>query len=212
MNPIDRLALLFLKFPGIGTRQARRFVYFLLMANSSYIKELISALQILKTEVHQCVSCYRFFENSSYHAPNAEKPSTDSVCSLCTSSIHATTLIVVEKDIDIENIQKGSVYAGAYFVLGGLLSPLGKNSGARTKELLEKIKRELPSREIKEIIIALNVHPNGDYTALHIKNMLTPVIEKYGIRITMLGRGLSTGTELEYSDTETIKYALENRK
>jgi recombinational DNA repair protein RecR len=30
--------------------------------------------------------------------------------------------------------------------------------------------------------------------------------------MSQLGRGLSTGTELEYSDQDTIKNALENRK
>jgi recombinational DNA repair protein RecR len=33
-----------------------------------------------------------------------------------------------------------------------------------------------------------------------------------GVRITTLGRGLSTGTELEYSDADTIKSAMMNRR
>ena len=32
------------------------------------------------------------------------------------------------------------------------------------------------------------------------------------VKVSVLGRGLSTGTELEYSDSATIKSALENRK
>jgi recombinational DNA repair protein RecR len=31
-------------------------------------------------------------------------------------------------------------------------------------------------------------------------------------KITSLGRGLSTGSELEYADSETIKNALESRR
>jgi recombinational DNA repair protein RecR len=32
------------------------------------------------------------------------------------------------------------------------------------------------------------------------------------MHVTMLGRGLSTGSELEYADAETLKTALQNRK
>ena len=35
--------------------------------------------------------------------------------------------------------------------------------------------------------------------------------EKNKVKISTLGRGLSTGTELEYLDSETIKNALKNR-
>ena len=38
-----------------------------------------------------------------------------------------------------------------------------------------------------------------------------PLTEKAGLKISLLGRGLSTGSELEYADPETIKNALTNR-
>ncbi len=37
-------------------------------------------------------------------------------------------------------------------------------------------------------------------------------LQKNGVKISSLGRGLSTGTELEYSDNDTIKNALLNRQ
>jgi recombinational DNA repair protein RecR len=40
---------------------------------------------------------------------------------------------------------------------------------------------------------------------------LAPLAQKYDITMSALGRGLSTGTELEYSDSDTIKNALKNR-
>ena len=42
MNPTERLQELFLKFPGIGPKQAARFVYFLLRQKSEYKNELIN--------------------------------------------------------------------------------------------------------------------------------------------------------------------------
>ena len=37
------------------------------------------------------------------------------------------------------------------------------------------------------------------------------ILQSKGFKISHLGKGLSTGTELEYSDTDTIKNALKNR-
>ena len=42
--------------------------------------------------------------------------------------------------------------------------------------------------------------------------ILMELIKKYNLKVTHLGRGLSTGAELEYADKETIKAALENKK
>lgn len=43
-------------------------------------------------------------------------------------------------------------------------------------------------------------------------NILKTAVEPLGIKISSLGRGLSTGTELEYSDNDTLKNALKNRQ
>jgi len=66
-------------------------------------------------------------------------------------------------------------------------------------------------KELTEIIIALAANPEGDTMTSFLKKALLPITQKYSITITVLGRGLSTGTELEYSDAETLKNALRNR-
>ncbi len=65
---------------------------------------------------------------------------------------------------------------------------------------------------LREIILATSVNPEGEHTASYIAGLLKPLIEKHGFRVSTLGRGLSTGTELEYSDSETLKSALQNRR
>jgi len=45
-----------------------------------------------------------------------------------------------------------------------------------------------------------------------VREQLKDVIEKQGAKISSLGKGLSTGTELEYSDNDTLKNALKNRQ
>ncbi|MFZ3009192.1 MAG: hypothetical protein WA048_02070, partial [Minisyncoccia bacterium] len=61
MNSIDRLAEIFGKFPGIGPRQAKRFVYFLLSRNNGYTDDLIRSIQDIKKEIIQCGECHRFY-------------------------------------------------------------------------------------------------------------------------------------------------------
>ena len=63
-----------------------------------------------------------------------------------------------------------------------------------------------------EVILALSATPEGDHTALELKLFLKPLQEKYTLAISLLGRGLSTGSELEYADGETLKSALESRR
>ncbi len=202
MGTIDRLASLFSKFPGIGLRQARRFVYFLLMAKGDFLNELISLLTSLKTTVRECSSCYRFFEENS----------ETNTCSLCVGNNNKSLLIVVEKDIDLENVNRSGIQNSAYFVLGGLFSPSLQGSRARMAELVARVKKDAGQKILKEIIIALSAHLHGDYTALHVKKTLEEALKNNEIKITTLGRGISTGTEIEYSDAETIKNALDNRK
>ncbi|GAG06601.1 unnamed protein product, partial [marine sediment metagenome] len=76
----------------------------------------------------------------------------------------------------------------------------------------ELIKERALIKEIKEIILAFSATPKSDNTERYIEKILEPIIQKYPIKISHLGKGLSTGTELEYSDSETIINALKNRK
>ena len=119
--------------------------------------------------------------------------------------------MIVEKDSDLESIKKSRVYNGKYFILGGLVPIVEKNTKSRVRieELKEKIKKE---KELQEIILAFSLSPQGDHTDPYVREQLREIIEKQNIKISSLGRGLSTGTELEYSDNDTLKNALKNRQ
>ncbi|MEK9185937.1 MAG: recombination protein RecR, partial [Patescibacteria group bacterium] len=58
--------------------------------------------------------------------------------------------------------------------------------------------------------LGVNFNPEGENTADFVKKIITPLL-KPATKISMLGKGLSTGTELEYTDPETLKNALKNR-
>ena len=65
---------------------------------------------------------------------------------------------------------------------------------------------------MKEIIIAVSLNPEGDNTRRAIEDVIRESVKKYGIKVSTLGRGLSTGAEIEYIDRETLSDALSGRK
>src|SRR3989344_58146 len=83
-------------------------------------------------------------------------------------------------------------------------------SRVRIEELKEKISS--PKSFLGEIILAFTLSPQGDHTDQYVREQIGEVTKKKNIKISSLGRGLSTGTELEYSDNDTLKNALKNRQ
>jgi recombination protein RecR len=206
MNSIDKLIQIFSEFPGIGPKQARRFVYYLITKNDSYIEDLKREITELHKDIESCADCRRYFNKNNIEDRR--------LCNICSDKTRDTTsLLLVSRDIDLENIEKSHTFTGKYFVLGGLIPILDKNpeQKIRLKDLLALVSR-MSERGLKEIILGLDANSEAEYTGDLLKTFLAPLTEKYSIKISELGRGLSTGTELEYSDPETIKSALNNRK
>ena len=65
MDNTQKLIELFKQFPGIGPRQAKRFVYFLLNRQNGYTKELADLIASIRSQVHVCDMCFRFFQNDA---------------------------------------------------------------------------------------------------------------------------------------------------
>lgn len=205
MNTLLKLTSFFSEFPGIGPRQAKRFVYFLLTRNQSHLDELASLIAKIKEEMKTCESCYRFFFKNF---------SDSNSCDICSAKNRDVSMLtVVSRDVDLENIEKTGVYNGKYFVLGGTVPILESQpeNKIRIKELLRAVETRT-SEGLHEIVLAVNANPEGENTSDYIKKILAPLTQKHNIKISLLGRGLSTGTELEYSDAETLKNALQNRQ
>jgi recombination protein RecR len=205
MDPVQKLTEYFLKFPGIGRRQARRFVYHLLSKDQKYLSGFADLIAEIKKEILECSSCHRFFSSK---IPKGE------LCDICKDETTDTgTIMVVEKDFDLESVRKSGAYSGRYFVLGGTVPFLDKNPNEfiRAKALSGEIEKSGKAKTLKEIILALSANPEGEHTVLYVKKILEPLAEKYHFKISVLGRGLSTGTELEYSDSDTLRNAFKNR-
>ena len=196
MDPLEHLAELFSKFPGIGPRQAGRFVQYLLRSSPILRRELSDSIRELSGSVHQCPECMRFFSGSK------------GVCGLCANPKRDKALLaVVANDTDLLALERSGTYKGQYFVLGGTISLASeKTSGLRVHELVARIEALNP----REIILAFPANPEGDATSVRMREEIT---DKTPTRtVTTLGRGLSTGSELEYADADTLKSAFDNRK
>lgn len=199
MSPLDRLSALFEKFPGIGPRQAGRFVQHVVRSSPAIRNEMIAALQDIDHMVRQCPGCMRIHS------------SDQDMCSICASKQRDDAqLAIVAIDADIAALERSSTYKGRYFVTGGLISLASeKPTGLYLKQLAASIPARL-ERGLSEIILALPANPEGDATANRIRDDLASLLPN-SCRITTLGRGLSTGSELEYADTETLRNAMRNR-
>ncbi len=205
MNSIQKLTEQFSEFPAIGSRQARRFVYYLLTRNPGYLNELADLIRDLKKNIHECVSCHQFFQQTVQHSQE---------CEICRSPQRDNSLLMlVSRDVDLHNIEKTHTYNGKYFVLGGSVPILEKapETRIRSKELLKLVETRLSTDTLSEIIIAMNLTPEGENTGEYIESILKPITNPKNVKISHLGKGISTGTEIEYSDSETIKNALKNR-
>lgn len=208
MDAIEKLTEIFKEFPGIGERQARRFVYFLMARNGDYASNLAKLIGELKKEIAQCRECFRFFVN---------KTGNNKLCEICSdNTVDSSELMIVEKDSDLESVKKSQLYHGKYFILGGLVPIVEKNTKSRVRieELKTKISNHSKDEKggIKEIILAFSLSPQGDHTDQYVREQIKVMTDKLGIKISSLGRGLSTGTELEYSDNDTLRNALKNRQ
>lgn len=194
---IEDLAHAFERFPGIGPRQARRFVYHLLTLPLGEKRRVADLISRLGENVRQCPSCMRYANG------------TGPLCNYCSdTSRDDSMLLVVEKDQDLLALERAGTYKGRYFVLGGVLTLSGKGV-IREKELIKLVK-DKSAKGLTEIILALSATTEGEHTTDHLRDLLLPFRET--VKLTVLGRGLSTGSELEYADAQTLSGALQNRK
>jgi recombination protein RecR len=199
---LDQLISHFERFPGVGGRQAKRFAFHVLRLPGDEASQLANLIENTRTTVIECASCHRYFS----------KRQSETLCSICTNTNrNRVRLLVVERDSDVQAIERAGVYDGLYFVLGGTVPLLSapENSQLRSSALKATVAARLPEG-LSEVILGFSVNPDGENTARFVSSFLQDSVEA-GLTISYLGRGLSTGSELEYADSETIKNAWQNR-
>ncbi len=193
---IDNLAELFKLLPGVGKRQAQRYVHAVLRKGPSYAKSLALSLQSLHQAVAQCSWCRRY-----------EELSLENLCHTCAGKDREQDMImIVATDADCDALEKTRTYKGLYFILGGL-ARFGDDDWVTFQK--GALKERLQIHKVSEVVLALPTNTEGEYTA---QLLLDHVLSKINVTVSELGRGMSTGLEIEYSDTKTLEHALSLRR
>ena len=184
------------RLPGVGSRTAERYAYFLLKADQNVAKNIATSLEHLHDGVKSCPKTFALMSNNDELSPLYDDPRRDK-----------TTVLVVEEALDIYAIENNKSYDGTYHVLGGAISPMDGITADKLhiKELIARVEED----QVQEIIIATNPSVEGESTAVLLEKLLH---EKYPeLKITRLARGLPLGISLEYADQITLSSALTNR-
>ncbi len=184
------------RLPGVGSRTAERYAYFLLKSDPNISKNIADSLSALHDGVKSCPITFAIMDASEEVSPLYEDPSRDK-----------SVVLVVEEPLDIYAIEHTKAYKGTYHVLGGAISPMDGITADQLhiKELIARVEAD----NVKEIIIATNPSVEGESTAVLLDKLLH---EKYpDLQITRLARGLPLGVSLEYADQITLTSALNNR-
>lgn len=183
----------FEKLPGIGKKSAERIVYHLLKITNEEAFALSDSIRSMKENVRYCKRCFNLAEGD--------------LCEICRDSRRdQTQLCVVEQPRDLIALEKTGRYHGLYHVLLGRVSPIdGVDSGQLTIDALVK---RVKTDGIKELIMATNPTIEGDGTALTITNRL----EGVSVKITRLARGITTGSSLEFANSEMLADAIDGRQ
>jgi recombination protein RecR len=204
MTTLEKLIRHFERFPGIGSRQARRFAFHLLTEPSESIEELAALIKTVRGTMAECASCFRFYVRER----------DELTCPICANTLRdRTKLLVVERDSDVDALERSRTYDGLYFVLGGTVPLLESKENQKLRSgALKHVVNERAKDGLSEIILGFAVNPDGENTARFVATLLREVSETHQITFSQLGRGLSTGSELEYADPETVRNALMNRK
>lgn len=181
--------------PGVGSRTAERYAYYLFRAEPSKAKLLAESLSSLHESIALCKKTFALVEAGQELSPLYTDPNRDK-----------TMVAVVAEPFDIIALEKTGQYKGTYHVLGGLVSPI---DGIGPDQLtIAQLVRRIDDDKVKEIILATNASVEGESTALHIQQQ----IGDRDVKVTRLARGLPIGIDLEYADQITLSRALENRQ
>lgn len=178
--------------PGIGKRTALRMALNLLNREPKDVEKIANALASLHKNIYFCKVCHNISDTE--------------ICSICSNTKRDHSVIcVVESIRDVMAIENTNSYSGVYHVLKGVISPI---DGIGPKDIaIEQLEERLQNEDISEIIFALPTTVEGDTTVYYIYKR----INKYGILISSIARGISVGDHIEYADEISLSRSITNR-
>ena len=133
------------RLPGVGSRTAERYAYFLLKSDPNISENIASALENLHTGVKSCPVTFAIMDASESVSPLYDDPTRDK-----------SLVLVVEEPLDIYAIERTKSFRGTYHVLGGAISPMDGITADKLhiKELIDRVEKT-PSKKL----LLLPTHP-----------------------------------------------------
>jgi recombination protein RecR len=187
-NAVKELSAL----PGIGRKTALRLALHILRRDAAYTRRLASSLVALRNDINYCRECHNICDTE--------------LCGICADKSRDHSLIcVVENVKEVMAIENTAQFHGVYHVLGGIISPIDGIGPADLE--IESLVERAAAGNIKEIIFALRTTMEGDTTNFFLYRKLEP----YGVKISIIARGISIGDEIEYTDEVTLGRSIINR-
>jgi len=182
----------FARLPGIGRKSALRLVLHLLRQDEESVTRFTESVLKLKREVKYCSICHNISDSE--------------ICSICADKTRDSSVICVVENIkEVMAIEKTVQFEGLYHVLGGIISPI---DGIGPSDLeIASLEERVKAGGIREVILALSATMEGDTTNFYIFRKLQP----YGVKVSIIARGVSVGDEIEYADEVTLGRSILNR-
>ena len=198
--PVRELLDALTSLPGIGKRSAERIAFHLIKTSEEDAMALSHAIADVKHNVSCCNICNNLADKSP--------------CAICDNpNRDPSVVLVIEQPKDLISLEANGMFNGVYHVLAGRIEPLaGVESGdIAISGLLERI--DDPSLnaqgiEISEVILGLNPNLEGDSTALY----LAQELEHRSITVTRLARGLPSGSQIEFANSQVLADAIQGRR
>ncbi len=178
--------------PGVGQKTALRLALFLLRQDEDKVERFVNAVSSMRHDIKYCKVCHNISD-------------TD-VCPICANPHRdATTVCVVENVQDVMAVENTQQFSGLYHVLGGVISPM---DGVGPSDIeIDSLVERVAEGGVKEVILALSSTMEGDTTNFYIYRKLA----KFGVKLSVIARGISVGDELEYTDEVTLGRSIVNR-
>ena len=178
--------------PGVGQKTALRLALFFLRQDEDKVERFVNAVSSMRHDIKYCKVCHNISD-------------TD-VCPICANPHRdATTVCVVENVQDVMAVENTQQFSGLYHVLGGVISPM---DGVGPSDIeIDSLVERVAEGGVKEVILALSSTMEGDTTNFYIYRKLA----KFGVKLSVIARGISVGDELEYTDEVTLGRSIVNR-
>lgn len=194
-EPLRVVAQELAKLPGLGPKSALRIALTMLKMPKEKVTGIGQSVIDLRDKLCICDQCASITDTCPCKVCSDPKREHDKLC------------LVSEWD-SLLAIEEMGLYRGYYLVLGGLLSPL---DGVTPQQLeFQKLEERLAKGEVKELILALGATVDAEATASFIKNMVENKFS--GIELSRLAQGIPIGSEVKYTDKETLRQSLEYRQ